>query len=58
MKTPILMGKSDLNQAQIIWDLVGTPNDTNMPGWNSLPGPDGIKEWDPKPGNLEQKFGQ
>ena len=38
---PILAGGSDLHQAQMIFDLVGSPNDQNMPGWNQLPGVDG-----------------
>ena len=38
---PILAGNSDLHQAQMIFDLVGSPNDQNMPGWSELPGVDG-----------------
>lgn len=39
---PILTGNSDLNQAQLIFELVGSPNDENMPGWSSLPGCEGV----------------
>jgi serine/threonine-protein kinase BUR1 len=28
---PILAGNSDLNQAELIFNLVGTPNEENMP---------------------------
>ena len=35
---PILAGESDVHQLQIICELVGTPNETTMPGWRSLPG--------------------
>ncbi|BAE55122.1 unnamed protein product [Aspergillus oryzae RIB40] len=38
---PILAGTSDLNQAQLIFNLVGTPSEENMPGWSSLPGCEG-----------------
>jgi serine/threonine-protein kinase BUR1 len=38
---PILAGNSDMHQAQMIFDLVGSPNDQTMPGWSQLPGPDG-----------------
>lgn len=58
IKKPILMGKSDLNQAEIIFELVGSPNDETMPGWKSLPGCEGVKAWEKKPGNLAQVFGQ
>jgi serine/threonine-protein kinase BUR1 len=57
-KKPILAGKSDLNQAEIIFELVGSPNDQNMPGWQELPGCEGVKKWEPRHGNLERQFGQ
>ncbi|KAG9652862.1 Pkinase-domain-containing protein, partial [Aureobasidium melanogenum] len=53
---PILEGKSDLNQAQIIFELVGSPNEDNMPGWSQLPGCDGVKEFEPQRGSLRQRF--
>lgn len=53
---PILTGSSDLNQAQLIFNLVGTPTDENMPGWRSLPGCEGVKDFGYKPGNLKEAF--
>ena len=53
---PILAGSSDLNQVQLIFDLVGSPNDTNMPGWSSLPGCDGVSTFSPRPSTLSQQF--
>jgi serine/threonine-protein kinase BUR1 len=53
---PILAGSSDLNQIQLIFSLVGTPTEENMPGWSSLPGCDGVKNFGVKPGNLPQVF--
>ncbi|KAJ8611330.1 hypothetical protein MRB53_038000 [Persea americana] len=53
---PILAGTSDLQQAQKIFDLVGTPTEQNMPGWSSLPGCGGINQWEPRKGNLAQVF--
>jgi serine/threonine-protein kinase BUR1 len=57
-RKPILAGKTDLNQAQIIFDLVGSPNEENMPGWNELPGCDGVKAFGNKTGNLRQAFSE
>lgn len=53
---PILAGNSDLNQAQLIFNLVGTPTEENMPGWSSLPGCEGVKSFGFKPGNLHEVF--
>lgn len=53
---PILTGSSDLNQIQIIFDLVGSPTEDNMPGWSSLPGCEGVTNFDHRPGNLPQVF--
>lgn len=54
---PILSGESDANQLEIIWDLLGSPNDDNMPGWHLLPGAQGIKPR-PRHGNLGNRFKQ
>ena len=53
---PILAGSSDLNQAQLIFNLVGTPNDENMPGWRLLPGCEGVKNFGSRPGKLAEAF--
>ncbi|OJJ55331.1 hypothetical protein ASPSYDRAFT_81450 [Aspergillus sydowii CBS 593.65] len=53
---PILAGNSDLNQAQLIFSLVGTPTEENMPGWSSLPGCEGVKSFGNRPGNLAEVF--
>ena len=53
---PILAGNSDLNQAQQIFELVGSPNDENMPGWSDLPGCEGVKDFDFRRGNLPTVF--
>ena len=53
---PILAGASDLNQAQLIFDLVGSPTEENMPGWSELPGCEGVKEFTPRPSALERGF--
>ncbi|KAL4929638.1 CDC2/CDK family serine/threonine-protein kinase [Aspergillus undulatus] len=53
---PILAGNSDLNQAQLIFTLVGTPTEENMPGWSSLPGCEGVKSFGNRPGNLAETF--
>ncbi len=53
---PILAGNSDLNQAQLIFDLVGSPNDENMPGWSSLPGCEGVTSFAYRPSTLRHVF--
>ncbi|KAF4545151.1 CMGC/CDK protein kinase [Lasiodiplodia theobromae] len=55
-RKPILAGNSDLNQTQIIFDLVGSPTEDNMPGWSQLPGCDGVKQFAPRRGNLPHVF--
>ncbi|MCJ1225342.1 serine/threonine protein kinase, CMGC, CDC2/CDK sub [Toensbergia leucococca] len=53
---PILAGNSDLNQAQMIFDLVGSPTEENMPGWSSLPGCEGVQSFQQRPSTLTQVF--
>ena len=53
---PILAGNSDLNQAHMIFDLVGSPSEDNMPGWSSLPGCEGVQSFKPRPATLAQVF--
>lgn len=53
---PILAGNSDLNQAQIIFDLVGSPNEENMPGWSALPGCEGVSTFHHRSSTLAQVF--
>lgn len=53
---PILAGTSDLNQVNLIFSLVGSPTEENMPGWSDLEGCEGVKEFPYKPGNLATFF--
>ncbi|KAF2253875.1 Pkinase-domain-containing protein [Trematosphaeria pertusa] len=55
-RKPILAGQSDLHQAQIIFELVGSPNDQSMPGWNVLPGAEPVKSFQASSGNLRNRF--
>ncbi|KAL8962275.1 MAG: hypothetical protein Q9193_001297 [Seirophora villosa] len=55
---PILAGTSDLNQANMIFDLVGSPTEENMPGWSSLPGCEGVRAFSPRPSMLAHVFRQ
>lgn len=55
-RRPILAGTSDLNQAQIIFELVGSPNNKSMPGWEKLPGFDGVTSFGHSQGSLPQVF--
>ena len=53
---PILPGNSDVNQAQLIFDLIGSPTEDNMPGWSSLPGLEGVQSFQYRNGTLTQAF--
>ena len=53
---PILAGSSDVNQAYMIFDLVGSPTEETMPGWTSLPGCEGLTTIPSKPGSIHQVF--
>ncbi|PVI07631.1 Pkinase-domain-containing protein [Periconia macrospinosa] len=55
-RKPILAGQSDLHQAQIIFEMVGSPNEQTMPGWSTLPGAEPVKQFQPSTGNLAQRF--
>ena len=52
---PILSGDSDANQLELIWDLMGSPNDDVMPGWKQLPGGEHLTPR-PRPGNIQNRF--
>ena len=52
---PILTGDSDANQLELIWDLVGSPTEETMPGWNELPGSQNLRVR-PRPGKLLNRF--
>ncbi|KAL9132400.1 MAG: hypothetical protein Q9175_006425 [Cornicularia normoerica] len=53
---PILQGNTDLNQIHLIFDLIGSPNEENMPGWNTLLGCEGIKSFPQRKSTLSQTF--
>lgn len=55
-RKPILTGKSDLHQAELIWDLIGTPNEQNMPGCTTLPGGEGLRNVQQRQGNIAKTF--
>ncbi|KAL1584444.1 hypothetical protein WHR41_06383 [Cladosporium halotolerans] len=57
-RKPILEGRTDVDQCVRIFKLVGSPNESNMPGWSSLPGCEGHKEWEQRKGDIDQRFGQ
>ncbi|KAM0705364.1 hypothetical protein Q7P35_008154 [Cladosporium inversicolor] len=57
-RKPILEGRTDIDQCVRIFKLVGSPTETTMPGWSSLPGCEGQKEWEQKRGDIDQRFGQ
>jgi serine/threonine-protein kinase BUR1 len=57
-RKPILTGQSDLHQAQIIFELVGSPNDQSMPGWEELPGAETIKNLEKQSGRIDKVFGK
>ncbi|KAH9909798.1 protein kinase-like protein [Xylariomycetidae sp. FL2044] len=54
-RKPILAGESDSHQLEIIFDLVGSPTEQNMPGWKQLPGAEALNPR-PRPGSLAVRF--
>lgn len=53
---PILQGNTDLNQIHLVFDLMGSPNEENMPGWSTLPGCEGVKSFPQRKSTLSQNF--
>ena len=53
---PILAGNSDPHQAQLIFELVGSPTEENMPGWSTLPGIEDASVFAPKPPSIGRVF--
>lgn len=54
-KRPILEGASDLDQANIIFKLVGSPNEETMPGYRNLNG-NGVNLTVKYEGNIDTEF--
>jgi serine/threonine-protein kinase BUR1 len=55
-RKPILAGQSDIHQAQIIFELIGSPNDQTMPGWNDLPGAEPVRAFGQFQGTIAARF--
>lgn len=53
---PILAGTSDANQIHLIFELMGSPTEENMPGWSQLPGCEGIQNFGHRHSKLSQEF--
>lgn len=53
---PIMAGTSDANQIHLIFDLMGSPTEENMPGWSQLPGCEGIQNFGHRHSKLSQEF--
>ncbi|KTW27386.1 hypothetical protein T552_02365 [Pneumocystis carinii B80] len=55
---PILQGKSDIDQLAIIFEICGSPTESTMPGWQSLPRSESIKAFRTYFRTLEDKFSE
>lgn len=55
VRKPILAGESDSHQLEIIWDLMGSPTEENMPRWKLLPGGEHLTTR-PRTGNIQNRF--
>lgn len=53
---PILTGNTDINQCELIFKLCGSPTAESMPGWESLPGCEGVRTWATKPRRVRDEF--
>ncbi|KAK3116326.1 serine/threonine protein kinase, CMGC, CDC2/CDK sub [Teratosphaeriaceae sp. CCFEE 6253] len=56
-RKPILEGRTDLDQCHRIFQLVGAPTESTMPGWADLPGCEGTKVFEFNRGDIEKRFG-
>lgn len=56
IRRPILMGSSDANQLDLIWQLCGSPSGETWPDYDTLPGLDGIKRWNRYDRQVKTKF--
>lgn len=54
--TPLMTGKSEINQFQLIVDLLGTPSDQLWPGFSNLPGAKSMNFKRQPYNNLKHKF--
>lgn len=55
---PILPGNSDLDQTHRIFKLCGSPHERNMPGYDRLPGCEGVKSFGPYQRTMENQFSE
>ncbi|KZT00647.1 Pkinase-domain-containing protein [Laetiporus sulphureus 93-53] len=55
-RKPILPGASDLDQLDKIWRLCGTPTQYTWPGYDALPGCEGVKKFAPYPRQLRNLY--
>ena len=55
-RKPILPGASDLDQLDKIWHLCGTPVPQTWPGFDLLPGCEGVKDFQPQPRRLRKTY--
>ncbi|OAV99467.1 CMGC/CDK/CDK9 protein kinase, partial [Puccinia triticina 1-1 BBBD Race 1] len=53
---PILTGSTDVNQCELIFRLCGSPTAESMPGWESLPGCEGVRSWANKPRRVREEY--
>jgi serine/threonine-protein kinase BUR1 len=57
-RKPILTGSSDGHQTQLIFELLGGPNEENMPGWERLPAAETVKPMERATGNIDKTFSE
>ncbi|RPB16067.1 Pkinase-domain-containing protein [Morchella conica CCBAS932] len=55
---PILQGNSDMDQLMKIFQLCGSPNEKNMPGFEKLPGCEGFRQFGPYHRALEGHYSE
>ncbi len=57
-RKPILPGTSDTHQTIMIFELMGGPNDENMPGWDVLPGAKTAKPAEKAAASVDKTFSE
>ncbi|KIJ51719.1 hypothetical protein M422DRAFT_157682, partial [Sphaerobolus stellatus SS14] len=56
VRRPILMGSSDANQLDLIWQLCGSPSADNWPEYDELPGLEGVRRWKRYERKIRERF--
>lgn len=55
-RAPLFRGESEVDQCKRIFELCGNPTSETMPGWENLPGCEGVVSWESHNRKVNYKF--